>query len=425
MQCSKTEYFNMSIPIMLRSKNTYLLISEDRMPARITDSNNENLLLLKLGNSYHRHRNIAKSKIEETAIQKYRAGGYGLKYTDLTEDFHITKSQAQLTLKHLHHKGVLFTARDLIRQGINLMENKKPQAYFPSCIKAEIVENLKKKKRVNSNSIEALSSTIIPFQKDATVTVLEYQKVQNVLESLLLLPYNSSYIHRLLLTLHINRQFYAEVREIKGKKKIEKYEEIIGSRYVEYTVSSNGTVQIAVRSNDTPFKLETEQDVSMIFSFFGQIRDRLLFLLGDQKELLVPSVMEWVLKQCDLNKDIQIDEKAQLTLPDIQLMHMDRVFRQYVKIIKGKAYYRTEESLKLNEVLPMALDNIIHPYKSLEKKIEELPRSIERLNQKIDAIIEANPKIKRGKQDNQQYNESCRLASNSNDNNCIDNGEHL
>lgn len=115
------------------------------MPTKITVTDNENQLSLRLRTSQHRHRNIAKSKIEEKAIEKYRAGGYGLKYTDLMEDFNLTKKQAQRTLKHLHHKGVLFTAGDVIRQGINLMQNKKPQAYFPICIRAEILENIKKK----------------------------------------------------------------------------------------------------------------------------------------------------------------------------------------------------------------------------------------------------------------------------------------
>jgi hypothetical protein len=72
----------------------------------------------------------------------------------------------------------------------------------------------------------------------------------------------------------------------------------------------------------------------------------------------------------------------------------------------------------------MALDNIIHPNKSLEKKVEELARSNERLNQKVDAVIKVNPKIEICNQEYQQYNELCRLASNSDDNNGMDNGRH-
>jgi hypothetical protein len=88
--------------------------------------------------------------------------------------------------------------------------------------------------------------------------------------------------------------------------------------------------------------------------------------------------MEWTLKACDLNKDILISDKAQLILPDIQLRYADRVFRLYVKIMEDKAYYRSEESLTLNQVLPEALENIRHPYKSIENKIDRLIELMEK-----------------------------------------------
>lgn len=66
--------------------------------------------------------------------------------------------------------------------------------------------------------------------------------------------------------------------------------------------------------------------------------------------------MNWILMQCDLNKDVEIDDMCQLTFPDIQLKFADRVFRLYVKIIRGRAYCRGEESLALNQTLSEALD---------------------------------------------------------------------
>lgn len=62
------------------------------------------------------------------------------------KDFHVKKTRAQRTLKNLLHEGAFFTGSNLVREGINLIKNKKPQEYFPSRIKAEILENLKKKK---------------------------------------------------------------------------------------------------------------------------------------------------------------------------------------------------------------------------------------------------------------------------------------
>ena len=56
-----------------------------------------------------------------------------------------------------------------------------------------------------------------------------------------------------------------------------------------------------------------------------------------------------------------------MTLPDIQLKYAGRVFRLYIKSLHDKAVYRSEESLTLNRaLLPEALDNIRHPYRSIE-----------------------------------------------------------
>jgi hypothetical protein len=75
-----------------------------------------------------------------------------------------------------------------------------------------------------------------------------------------------------------------------------------------------------------------------------------------------------------------------LQFPDIQLKSADRVFRLYVKVIKDKAYCRGEESLTLNQVLPEALDNIRHPYKSFEKKIDRVIRLLESDHWKAGSI---------------------------------------
>jgi hypothetical protein len=97
-------------------------------------------------------RNILRTEIERIAIHKYRSSGYGLTYPDVQRECSIVKKHAQRSLKYLHGRNVLFTSRDLSRQGIHLLENKNPQQYFPSCIKAEIIENLKKRKIVHNNS---------------------------------------------------------------------------------------------------------------------------------------------------------------------------------------------------------------------------------------------------------------------------------
>jgi len=121
--------------------------------------------------------------------------------------------------------------------------------------------------------------------------------------------------------------------------------------HIHFLSTPNGTVEIAVKSSDTPFRLETDEDESVIFSFLGQVRDRLLYHVSDIRERHILPIMDWILKQCDLNKDVEIDDTFQLTLPDIQLKHADRVFRVYVKSLYDKAVHRSEESLTLKRIL--------------------------------------------------------------------------
>jgi hypothetical protein len=135
------------------------------------------------------------------------------------------------------------------------------------------------------------------------------------------------------------------------KKRAKVHEENIGRRHVTYTFSPNSTVAIDIRSHDTPFKPEIDQDESIIFSLLGQVKDRLLYHVSYMKELHIPSIMQWILKACDLNKDVEIQDNCQMTLSAIQLKYAGRIFRLYVKSLQYKAVYRSEESLTLNRVL--------------------------------------------------------------------------
>jgi hypothetical protein len=173
--------------------------------------------------------------------------------------------------------------------------------------------------------------------------------------------------------LHIDKEYYNQLAQKESHiNRAKRHEENIGRRHAKYTLSPNGSIEIAIRSSETPFKLQTDDDELTIFSFLGQVRDRRLYVLRDPKELHVPHIMEWVLKQCDLNKDVEINDKAQVMLPDIQLKSAARVFRLYIKSLKDRAVCRAEESLKLDLLLPEALDNIRHPYKSIESKLSKI-----------------------------------------------------
>jgi hypothetical protein len=90
-------------------------------------------------------------------------------------------------------------------------------------------------------------------------------------------------------------------------------------------------------------------------------------------------VSYWILKECDINKDIKITHKMQLTLPDIQLKYAGRVFRAYVKLMANGAFCRCEESLKVDFSIVDAFNHIQNPNRVLERKVDELIHLVRRL----------------------------------------------
>jgi hypothetical protein len=356
-----------------------------------------NVPLGEVGHPFSLHGNITKQSIERFAIQKYRACGSGITYVDIEHLFSLKKCQAQRSLKHFHRRRVLFTAQDLIGQGINLIPNKNPQEYFPTSIKSDIIENLKKRSAPVKPTGVYPTRTGLPscsIGSKFPSNTLESDKAQSLLDFLIQLPFAPLYIHKLLLMFSIDRVYYQDLVQKEGHRNRGKvYEEIIGRRFLKYTFSPNGTVEVAVRSNVTPFRLESDEDVCEIFSFLGQVKDRLLYHVNDVRERGVPPVIEWVLKQCDLNKDIEISDKAQITLPDIQLKYAQRVFRLYVKSLQGKAVYRAEESLTLhNAPICEALRTIRNPH---ESKIEEVSGTVKSLETMLNRVLEIlkNPSV--------------------------------
>ena len=62
-----------------------------------------------------------------------------------------------------------------------------------------------------------------------------------------------------------------------------------------------------------------------------------------------PPSLGRVLVGCDINKNIQIEDIAQLTSINIQIKSIIRVFRTYVKLMEDKTYYRVEKLLTPNK----------------------------------------------------------------------------
>ena len=265
----------------------------------------------------HYRKRISKKRVEQIAIEKYRKYGKGIDFTDVIREGPSSKEKSQRILKDCCrerrdkrgelYKPILFRAPT----------RTSPQQFFPNCIRADIIEDLKKRGNVPIHPTGVSPSYSSSFSSKYTI---EHQKAQTFLEVLTQLPFSPPYIHKLQLMLHIDKEYYNELiqGDERPRNRAKVHEENIGRRHVTYTFSPNGTVEVGVRSSDTPFRLETDEDESVIFSFLGQVRDRLLYHVSDIRERLTPPIMDWILKACDLNKDVEIDDTCQLTLPDIQ-----------------------------------------------------------------------------------------------------------
>jgi hypothetical protein len=103
---------------------------------------------------------ISKKKIEELAVQKYRARGKGIDFSDVME-LRCSKANAQRILKDCCLQRILFRSP----------KRTSPQRYYPS------IENLKQKGNVPINLTEVTSSK-------APLSTLEEQKVQNLIYSI-------------------------------------------------------------------------------------------------------------------------------------------------------------------------------------------------------------------------------------------------
>ena len=279
-----------------------------------------------LGHSLRPRKYIKRTSLEELAVEK---GSKGITWKDIRDRFSCSKGEAQRKLKYLHSKRMLFTAQDLMDQGLYFttsFRNRKPQRYYAYSIKAEIIEEIKKElKNV------PVHPTGLSLSKPSLSNGLELQKAQSFLDVLCSVGGHPLYIHKLHLQLSVASEYYhtstttttlQQTKRNKGKQHLER----MARADVNFVVYPNGKVMISVACSNNPFKLETEEDESILFSFLGQVRDRLLYLLNDPRERAVPSIMQWRLSGCDINKDIEISDLMQLSAINIQLKSADRVF---------------------------------------------------------------------------------------------------
>ena len=206
---------------------------------------------------------------------------------------------------------------------------------------------------------------------------------------MLKLPWKPLHIHKIQLELCIDKECYELIKGIQYKGNAGRYmDEIIDQMHVKFVYYKNGKVSIYVESSSKPFRIETDNDLVGLYSFLGQARDRLQYHVSDARGRLTPIITTWILKQCDFDKDVPITDKAQLTLPDIQLSSAFETFRLYVKNLGGEAFYRCEDSRQVNQPLVPYLNSTINPAAAMLARIEKMEGKIDAfLENKKDSLI--------------------------------------
>lgn len=275
-------------------------------------------------------------------------------------------------LKYHLKKGTLFTLRDT-----------RPQQYFPSIMRPEIITN-----ELNKNT--PIDPTRVTYSTTRhSSNPLDNSTLQTLEGHILpLLPAAPLFIHNIHLKLKISCECYVELNlpTIHGNNG-KKHSEVIGNSRVDYTFYPNGTVNVEIRCSNHPFKLQTEADRSRLLVFFGQVRQALISFLMDSHERLVPEIMHWELTECDINKDIKVSESVHFTGVKIQVKHIDHLFRIYIKSMGEDTICRVEESRNPNKPAIDAINHVFNPIERFEKIIEEKIAEIHSMVSHIDETI--------------------------------------
>jgi len=305
----------------------------------------------------------------------------GITYQDLIRSgLSHSQKHAQNTLKRSLQKGIIFT-----------IEQHKPQQYYATCIKSEIIKHKMMGNapvRVSGPNLNLSNNFLSGTPICRNTAFNDSLSIQTLEEYVLpLLSSTPLYIHKMQLKLKVLPEYYHEISNPSNTwNKGKRHEEIIGNTIATYQFYSNGIVMISVGSSNKPFKVENEVDRSRLMAFFGQVRDRLILFLMDKRERAVPDIMQWELPQFDLNKDVKVSDWMQVTGIKMQIKHLDHLFRIYIKSMEKDTVCRVEESTSNNKPNNSILDTInkiFNPTERLEKICSDIIKKQDLLLSKV------------------------------------------
>jgi hypothetical protein len=322
---------------------------------------------------------ITSQQIVELAIEKYKTkGGRGITFTDLLETgLAEDKGQAQDMLKYHLKKGTLFT-----------LVAVRPQQYYPTAIKSDIIENLTKSTQIDPTGVSLHNEP--PISKHPLSNCMEPVILQTLEGYILpLLPKAPLFIHNMHFKTKLSEECYSELNLPTHKGNGGKYHtEIIGNTRVNYIFYSSGIVNVDTSCSNNPYKLETEEDRSRLIAFFGQIRDRLIQLLHDMHERLVPDIMNWYLTECDINKDIKVSDALHLSAIKVQVKHVDHLFSVYIKSMGKDTVCRVEQRKHLaGKPVIEVINDIFNPLDRFERKFTEYDTKLNEIKDTLTRLV--------------------------------------
>lgn len=320
------------------------------------------------------------NQIIDIAIYGYKKYGKGITYVNLQERGLVkTKKKAQSMLKYQLRKGILFTLSD-----------KRPQVYYPSCLRSEILKcQLQKNTPIDPIGVGLLTTTSLPslplggFKSNHPLSQCIEYMANNTLEGyvLPLLIDSPLFVHNLHFKTTITPECYSELKLPSYKKNHGKqHEEIIGKTKVDYILYASGTVVIHTTCSNYPIKVETEHDRLRLIAYFGQIRAGLIHLLNDRHERIVPDISEWAVTECDFNKDIKISDYFHMTALNIRIKHLDHLLGIYLKTMRQDTVLRIEESKHPDKRLTEFITDTLNPIAHIQSELLDQGRKISEIH---------------------------------------------
>ena len=173
-------------------------------------------------------------------------------------------------------------------------------------------------------------------------------RLQTLVEYVLpMLPDAPLAMHNIHLCFDAKSGFYEDIPCIESKRNRGKQrQQKIGQAMVTCTVYPTGIVDIQVACSNKPFRLESLIDVSRLLIFLGEIKGFVTSVLFDTHATAIPDAIDWILTECDINKDVVVSDAFHLASLHLQakvrVRDFEYVLRMYFKVMGSDTVFRTE-----------------------------------------------------------------------------------